>query len=370
MRVSWVLFLLIIKASVLLGQVDKILEHSEEVYSEKKNGHYICRKLFKGLSTLDTTENIFEVFFRKNFENPHMGVDFSFRVDTSILRIHNSSGWIIIYHPEKYYYHLPSKVNKRNLLENKNHLPMIDPEVFFSSIKSLSPEVFNQTSSHFIIKAGHITLIVRKEDYLIEMIEEKIQFENEIQFTRYCIDFQYFDRTEYNRDELYNDLAIPQEYKKTTLTEILSSYKTSVLKVKTMAPDWSFPTPNGDTISLSDFRGKYVILDFWYQSCFACIKSLPSLQQIHDTYKDKNVVLIGINPFDKDADRLVKFITNNEITYPIAMAYGSDIQEKYQISAYPTYYILDPEGKIIYVQEGYDSNQKRKIKTLLDKLIH
>lgn len=369
MRVSWILPLLILSASVSQGQIGKILEQSEKVYSEKRNGHYLCQKLFKGLSREDTTENTFEVFYRKNVKDSHMGVDMSFRVDSSILRIYNSNGWIIIYHPEEYFYHLSSKTKKRNLLENKNHLPLIDPGTFFSSIKSLSPEIINQTGSHFKIKAGHITLIIRKEDHLIEIIEEEILFEEEIQFTRYCIDFQDFDQMEYDRDELYNELAIPKSYQETTLEAILSSYTISPLKVKTKAPDWILPTPDGDTIKLSDFKGKFVMLDFWYQACFPCIKSLPSLQYLHENFDEKDFVLIGINPYDKDENRLKAFIQQKQIPYLIVMAPNPNILEAYHVQSYPTYYILDPEGYIIYVQEGYDNNQKKKLKKLLSALL-
>jgi len=74
-----------------------------------------------------------------------------------------------------------------------------------------------------------------------------------------------------------------------------------------------------DSITLKDYNGKYVILDFWFKDCFPCIKAIASLNKLRIKYPTKDLVILGLNPVDnkeKNKEKLNEFIEINKMSYP------------------------------------------------------
>lgn len=347
----------------LQGQIIKILNSSQEVYLQKDNGKYYYTEYFKSLDGPDTFVTSYEVYFRRKNDDRLMGADYRIQYD-SLTRIYDGTGWYIINSKEKSFYKLPLSANYRYLFSNRDNLPMLSPEFFFSSIKFKLRKSISETDTHYIIKAGYKTLHIRKSNYLIDKIEEEITYKDSSQYLSYVLESQKYDEEDYALQSLYDSTNIPN-----TFLELKDEGNLSTLTLGDDAPDWTIPTPDGKILALSDFKGKYVMLDFWYQTCYPCIKALPSLHAINERFKDDNFILIAINPYD-NSQQLTNFIEKRKITYQVGMALNSGINDLYQIDAYPTIYIIDPNGRIVYVQEGYNSNQKRKLKILLKQLLN
>jgi peroxiredoxin len=143
-----------------------------------------------------------------------------------------------------------------------------------------------------------------------------------------------------------------------------------LLDSNTFAPDWKFPVyGKNDSISLSQFRGKYVLMDYWYVSCYPCQKAIPSLLKLQEKFKDKLVVL-GMNPFDND-EKLNEFIPKNKINYQVIKCKSDFPRSKYNVVAYPTMYILNKEGKIIKTEIGFspEENYAEKFEREISELI-
>ena len=137
----------------------------------------------------------------------------------------------------------------------------------------------------------------------------------------------------------------------------------------TMAPDWSLPTLTGDTVRLADLRGKVVLLDFFYKSCAPCCAALPFLQSIHEKYKDKGVVLLGIDPIDDPVkDEMATFLSKRGITYTVLFS-DNKLSETYRVYAFPTLFILDRDGKIAQVHRGYHPTLEEAIEEQLQKIL-
>lgn len=135
------------------------------------------------------------------------------------------------------------------------------------------------------------------------------------------------------------------------------------IKAGEMAPDWTLPAPNADVpISLSQYRGKVVLVEFWISFCGFCIKAVPALNQIEDKYKDKDFKLLAIN--NNDAQDIVqKFVNVNKPKYEIL--YGDqETTEKYGVDGFPSFFLIDKTGRIIYSDSGILGKEK-----LLDDLI-
>lgn len=119
------------------------------------------------------------------------------------------------------------------------------------------------------------------------------------------------------------------------------------------APGFTLPDLNGKMISLSDFRGKWVVLDFWGSWCGWCIKGFPALKEAYQKYGDKMVV-IGIDCNESEADWR-EGVKKHEL--PWINVYNGDDQALYQaynITGFPTKAIINPEGKLVNLTVGED----------------
>lgn len=149
--------------------------------------------------------------------------------------------------------------------------------------------------------------------------------------------------------------------KKLQLTSLPSWYriktfepeKTVPLLTKgTAAPEWKLVSLKGDTVSLKQLRGKVVLLDFFYKSCYPCRLAIPHLQEIHKKYAEDEVVVIGIDGVDKNTGELKAMLDKSGVTYTVLLS-DKDLAKKYQVSGYPAVYILDRNGKVFYASSGF-----------------
>ncbi|MFH1051521.1 MAG: TlpA disulfide reductase family protein [bacterium] len=117
-------------------------------------------------------------------------------------------------------------------------------------------------------------------------------------------------------------------------------------------------------VNLNNFEGKTILLDFWYMSCSPCVKAIPEINKLYNKYKKKGLIAIGINSNDDyhNKKRLQKFVEYNKINYPLLFVEKS-VDSVYHIHAYPTLYLIDKTGKIVYTQEGYKLNKDNKPNT-------
>ena len=137
----------------------------------------------------------------------------------------------------------------------------------------------------------------------------------------------------------------------------------------TPAPDWALPTLTGDTVRLADLRGKVVLIDFFYKSCAPCCAALPFLQSIHEKYKDRGVVMFGIDPIDNPVkDEMADFLAKRDITYTTLYS-DRELPKTYHVVAYPTLFFIDRDGKIAKVQQGYHKTFEESIEEQLQKML-
>lgn len=114
------------------------------------------------------------------------------------------------------------------------------------------------------------------------------------------------------------------------------------------APIFEFPTKDGDMVSLKDFRGKYLIVDFWASWCGPCRNEIPHLKEIYQEYKDKGVEILSVS-IDKSKNAWKKAMNEEKMSWPQIQAPGAgkDIMKEYQFSGIPYIILLDKEGRII-----------------------
>lgn len=134
----------------------------------------------------------------------------------------------------------------------------------------------------------------------------------------------------------------------------------------TLAPNWTLPTLTNEKISLSNLKGQLVLIDFFYKGCYPCMQAIPGLQALHEKYKDKGLHVIGIDPYDKIEDGIVEFLVKRGVSYTV-LAGGKDIIKDYRISSYPTMYLIDRKGKIIFNNVGYGKGTEDVLEEVIKK---
>ncbi len=211
-----------------------------------------------------------------------------------------------------------------------------------------------------------INLWIDKEDYM--PLQYSIAFDIvEQQDTMYQYDEFKLLAFDPNVDE--SKLTLESVPKNVVLKDYEPYKAPDPLPEGSLAPDWSLPTLTGDTIRLADLKGKVVLLDFFYKSCAPCCAAMPVLQSLHEKYKDKGFMMIGIDPIDDpEKDEMADFLAKRGITYTILFA-ERELSDTYRVSGYPTLYFLDREGKIAKMHIGFGKGMEEELEADLVKLL-
>ena len=124
------------------------------------------------------------------------------------------------------------------------------------------------------------------------------------------------------------------------------------LEIGTAVPDFEAPDVMGRPVKLSDFHGKYVVLDFWATWCKDCRAEMPAMKELYNTYGPRDVQFLGVS-FDTDLQSLIDYGFENEIAWlqvcnqikwkenPISVAYD--------LHWIPTMMLIDPDGKLLAI---------------------
>jgi peroxiredoxin len=132
------------------------------------------------------------------------------------------------------------------------------------------------------------------------------------------------------------------------------------------APTWKLKDLDGKEHSLEDYRGKVVVLDFWYRGCGWCVRAMPQLVELAEDFKDQPVAVLGMN-IDEDENNARFVVEKKKLNYPNLKAGG--IPKLYQVSGYPTLVLIDPRGNVAEIHFGYTPTLRRDVGASIRRLL-
>ncbi len=150
---------------------------------------------------------------------------------------------------------------------------------------------------------------------------------------------------------------------------LLASFATSIANNDDYYLSLPFKNLEGRAVTISQLKGKPVLIEFWASWCFACKLSFETTNKIFDKYK-KKVYIIGINTDLGDPEELKEAIEENQIKFPVWLNHPDGINYFDGISSLPTFIILDNKGKIVKKITGIKKDSEKELDAILSKLVN
>jgi thiol-disulfide isomerase/thioredoxin len=133
------------------------------------------------------------------------------------------------------------------------------------------------------------------------------------------------------------------------------------------APDFKLPDMDGRALSMADYKGKVVLLDFWATWCPPCQMAIPHLIDLQQKYGDKGLVVLGLS-LDSEAKDVVAFLQTRSINYPIVQC-DLATKQAYGVSSIPRIFIVDRQGTIRGDFLGYTEENVKGIESVVKSLL-
>jgi len=149
-----------------------------------------------------------------------------------------------------------------------------------------------------------------------------------------------------------------------TFTGLLMSFSATA----ELAKDFSLSGVGDTTVSLEEYRGSIVYLDFWASWCAPCLQSFPWMDELLVKYEDQGFQIVAVN-LDSSKEDAEEFLLDNPVDFLVAFDPEGDTPEAYGVIGMPTSYLIDRNGEIVKQHTGFNSSYKNELEQAVEKLL-
>ena len=125
-----------------------------------------------------------------------------------------------------------------------------------------------------------------------------------------------------------------------------------------LAPDFTLETPDGKQRSLDDYRGRYLVINFWATWCGPCKMEMPSLEALYRRFGERKLTVLGISNDPFGARVVEPFVDAHNLSFPVLLDPKQKISKRFGVNSLPTTFLIDPEGHILGVLSGAEDWSK------------
>jgi thiol-disulfide isomerase/thioredoxin len=135
------------------------------------------------------------------------------------------------------------------------------------------------------------------------------------------------------------------------------------------APDFALRSFDGQNVRLSEHLGEVVLINFWATWCGPCRQEMPLLDEIYARYRRAGLVLFSVN-IDEEQDAAVEMAQTLKVSYPVLFDARKDVSRAYDVGTMPLTVLIDREGVVRYVSEGYKPGYEQRYTDRLRELLN
>jgi peroxiredoxin len=149
---------------------------------------------------------------------------------------------------------------------------------------------------------------------------------------------------------------------------MLSPLVVSAAEVGKPAPDFTLKSLSGENLKLSEMAGNVVLINFWASWCGPCREEMPLLNALHSKYEPLGFTVLGVN-VEEDVNGAKGFLKNFPVDFPVLLDNTNKVSKQYEVIAMPTTVVVDRDGNVRYLHQGYKSGDEEKYRQMVKKLV-